>query len=249
MSVFSKVKSYFCHHGSGAYANNSENRNEWVKNVLLNLPAGSSVLDAGAGEQQYKKYCKHLNYVSQDFCQYKGKCEGNFSEGGLIDSKWNTSTIDIVSDISDIPVEKESFDYVLCTEVMEHLQEPIKAIHEFSRILRGGGQLIITAPVCSLSHQVPYYFYNGFSTFWYKKVFEDAGLVVEEMTPNGNFFEYLIQELNRVNYCKEKYCDNVNVPVDDEINRLTQKLRRISKVQKGSEELLCFGWHVVGRKL
>ena len=35
-------------------------RVNWVKDALLKIPAGSRLLDAGAGELRFKKYCSHL---------------------------------------------------------------------------------------------------------------------------------------------------------------------------------------------
>lgn len=51
--------------------NNESNRVEWLENILKKIPAGLRILDAGAGEQQFKKFCSHLQYISQDFAQYK----------------------------------------------------------------------------------------------------------------------------------------------------------------------------------
>jgi len=47
---------------------NLSNREVWLKKTLKQIPTGSRILDAGAGEQQYKRFCTHLNYVAQDFC-------------------------------------------------------------------------------------------------------------------------------------------------------------------------------------
>jgi len=52
--------------------NNDGIRHNWVVNQLSSLPSGYKILDAGAGELQYKKYCTHLQYVSQDFNKYDG---------------------------------------------------------------------------------------------------------------------------------------------------------------------------------
>lgn len=57
-------------------ANNLLNRQIWVKEALTKLPSGSKIIDVGAGECQYKQYCSHLEYVSQDFNQYNGKGDG-----------------------------------------------------------------------------------------------------------------------------------------------------------------------------
>src|SRR4029453_4432624 len=60
--------------GSGQVGlENVRNREQWLECVLAEIPAGSRILDAGAGEQQYKRFCRHLQYVSQDFAQYDGK--------------------------------------------------------------------------------------------------------------------------------------------------------------------------------
>src|SRR5580692_2586535 len=123
----------------------------WVRTELQSLPRGIRLLDAGAGEQQYKKFCQHLHYVSQDFGQYNGKGD----QRGLQTGSWSYSGIDIVSDITDIPEPDASFDAILCTEVFEHIPDPLRALDEFRRILKPGGTLILTAPFASLVHFAP----------------------------------------------------------------------------------------------
>lgn len=55
---------------------NKETREEWLKKTLPAIPSDSRILDAGAGELQYKEFCNHLEYVSQDFRKYDGKGDG-----------------------------------------------------------------------------------------------------------------------------------------------------------------------------
>ena len=55
---------------------NELNRQAWLKRTLTGLPAGLRLLDAGAGELQNRQHCKHLEYLSQDFCQYEGHEKG-----------------------------------------------------------------------------------------------------------------------------------------------------------------------------
>jgi ubiquinone/menaquinone biosynthesis C-methylase UbiE len=140
--------------GNSVGTGNIVTQRKWIEEKLISLPAGMRILDAGAGEQQYKKYCSHLNYVSQDFAQYNGIGDSI----GLQVGKWSNVNLDIISDISHIPEPDASFDIILCTEVFEHLPNPIAAIQEFSRLLKKDGQLIITAPFCSLTHFSPYHF-------------------------------------------------------------------------------------------
>ena len=121
---------------SNEYDSNDFGLETWVQNQLRMLPKGSKILDAGAGEQRYHRYCSNLQYTSQDFCQYNG----NTSDGrGLDSGNWDTSHTDIVCDITEIPVANDEFDAVLCTEVFEHIPDPIKALKELMRVLKKGG--------------------------------------------------------------------------------------------------------------
>ena len=167
---------------------NQYNRERWLERVLKEVPPGSRILDAGAGEQQYKRFCTHLRYVAQDFGQYNGKGDGK----GLQTGRWNQEGLDIVADIASIPEPDGSFQAVMCVEVFEHIPEPIKALREFRRLLVTGGYLIITAPFCSLTHFAPYHFYTGFNRYFYEKHLPELGFEILELVPNGNYFEQLL---------------------------------------------------------
>lgn len=226
--------------------NNAANRDAWVGQVLEALPPGLKVLDAGAGECQYKHHCTHLDYVSQDFSQYDGK--GNNS--GLQTQKWDTSSIDIVSDIVKIPVSDGEFDVVLCTEVLEHLPDPALAIKEFSRILKAGGSLIITAPFSSFTHFAPYHFATGFNRYYYIHHLEKNGFSDVKISENGNYFEFIAQELRRIEATSDLYCGK-KTPfyVKVCITFLLFFLNKMSKYDNGSAEFANFGLHVIARKL
>lgn len=115
--------------------NNEETRDKWVIKQLGELSAGLHILDAGAGTMRYAKYCKHLEYESQDFCQYDGQGDGV----GCQNNSWDTKKIGIISEIDSIPRPDSSFDVILCTEVLEHVPNPIAAVKEFHRLLKPNG--------------------------------------------------------------------------------------------------------------
>jgi ubiquinone/menaquinone biosynthesis C-methylase UbiE len=228
-----------------AGANSDQARIDWVVKTLSSLPAGFRLLDAGAGEQRLKPYCTHLQYVSQDFCQYKGAGDGQALQTGA----WDTSKIDIVSNITSIPVPEASFDAVLCSEVLEHIPDPLAAIKEFSRVLKPGGILILTAPFCSLTHFAPYHFASGLNRYWYEEHLPAAGIAIESITANGNWFEFLGQEISRARFVSRTYSSAwvgwlmlaVSFP-------LRAMLAFLSKRDRGSSELLCYGYMVKAHK-
>lgn len=224
---------------------NQQTRDLWIEKTLQSIPHGSRILDAGAGTQQYKTFCKHLQYVSQDFAQY----DGTGDSAGLQINNFDYGKLNIISDISSIPEPDASFDAILCTEVLEHVPDPILAIKEFSRLLKAGGFLVLTAPFCSLTHFSPYHFNSGFNTYWYQKYLPEYGLNIKQLMPNGNFFEFVAQELGRTESIAKRYSGK-KARLYEKIALLILKnmLHRFTKTDTNSSELLCYGYHVFAQK-
>ncbi|MDA8596580.1 class I SAM-dependent methyltransferase [Flavobacteriaceae bacterium] len=55
--------------------------------------------------------------------------------------------VDIKADICDLPFEDNSFDWVLCNHVLEHIQDDRQAMREIFRILKPGGSAILQIPM------------------------------------------------------------------------------------------------------
>lgn len=167
------------------YSFNQFERDRWVAAQAGRIPPGSQVLDIGAGACPYRTLFTHCEYKSHDFAQL---------QSDQLLGKKGYGTIDYISDILSIPVPAASFDVILCTEVLEHVPEPILAIQEFARILRPGGKLLLTAPLGSGLHQEPYHFHGGYTPYWYHKFLAEAGFDEIQVVPNGGFFKYYGQE-------------------------------------------------------
>lgn len=224
---------------------NEENRKMFLQNALSAIPSGSSILDAGAGELKNKQYCSHLKYTSQDFCEYKGLAGSSVNQGLQMET-WDTSGIDLVSDITHIPVENESFDVVLCSEVLEHIPDPTKALDEFRRILKFDGVLILTAPFASNVHFAPYHFSSGFSKYWYEHHLEARKFNILELSPNGDWYDVLRQELGRLG-ALERAKRNPVWPLAYAYSLLGYLYFSLRK-NINADDLACFGWHCIAKK-
>lgn len=168
---------------------NLVNRDAWISQQAALVEENSYVLDVGAGSCPYRTYFSHCHYQTQDFAalspdQLRGR--DGYDE------------INYICDATSIPVQAASFDVVLCTEVLEHVPEPIKVIQELSRIIKPGGKLLLTAPLGSGIHQEPYHFYGGYTPYWYYKFLSNAGFTEITIEPNGGFFKHYGQESIRL---------------------------------------------------
>jgi SAM-dependent methyltransferase len=230
---------------------NEAGRVAWIEKTLTELPRGLRLLDAGCGEQPFRSSCLHLDYVAQDFAKYDGKGDG----AGFQTGTWDHSSqpLDLVCEITSIPEPDASFDAILCTEVLEHVPDPVKVLREFSRLLKPKGTLILTAPFCSLAHFTPYHFSTGFNRYWYEANLADLGFSIAEMSPNGNFYDYLAQELRRLPSITKRFCPQPAFPLYLVVHflivfPLLAVLNLLAKCESRSSDVVCFGYHVVAQR-
>jgi SAM-dependent methyltransferase len=229
---------------------NSQARENWIAQTLGNLPQGHSIIDVGAGECAYKKYCGHLEYIAQDIAEYDGVGDGV----GLQTGVWDTSKLDFVCDLYDIP-EDRRYDAVFCSEVLEHVVDPVRAVEKLARLAKPGGLVIVTAPFNSLTHFAPYHYCTGFSQYFYKFHFERLGFEIVEMTANGGFFDVMDQELGRVRSVRRKFGIWIPEPVTVILSQVTRLAMRFlasrdgDRMDRQTKSLQCMGWFVVARSV
>ena len=137
----------------------------------------------------------------------------------------------------------------MCTEVLEHLPDPLAAFREFARLLKPSGYLILTAPFCSLTHFAPFHFSTGFSSYFYERHLTDLGFEIIDLVPNGNYFEYLAQEIRRIPSVATRYAKDQPGRLEHYcMSWMLNMLERFSRNDSGSSELLCFGYHALAKK-
>jgi SAM-dependent methyltransferase len=103
-----------------------------------------SLLDVGCGEMPYRTgISPDVSYIGIDVPQA--------TAFAMRPSK-NVVPFDGVS----IPFPDETFDNVLCTEVLEHAAFPAALIAEMQRVLKPGGTLLATVPFSARVHYAPY---------------------------------------------------------------------------------------------
>lgn len=134
-------------------------------------PAGSLVLDAGAGEQTYSKYFAHCQYESADF--------------EMVDKPYAKSTY--VCDLAAIPVDDGRFDRIIFNQVMEHLPDPLIVLQELRRVLKPGGQLLCTCPLFYEEHERPFDYYR-YTQYAHRLLMERAGFRIDSLEWMEGYF-------------------------------------------------------------
>jgi SAM-dependent methyltransferase len=149
------------------------------------LPSEALVLDAGAGEGRFAHYFRHTRYVPIDLA--------------IGDHTWDYGSIQACVDLACLPLPDNTFDGVICTQVLEHVPNPRQVIDELARVLRPGGHFYLSAPQGWHQHQKPYDFFR-FTSFALTNLFEQAGLTIDFIRPMGGYFWHLSYELQMMHY-------------------------------------------------
>lgn len=135
------------------------NRRSLYKSISLfadGVPADARVLDIGCGLKPYRSLFKVKEYVGIDI-------EG----GGHSDQ---AKAVDAYYDGHTIPFPNQSFDAVVCTQVLEHADDAEVLIKEAARVLRPTGQAFFSMPFMYPEHEAPYDF-RRYTSFQHKRLF------------------------------------------------------------------------------
>lgn len=144
------------------------------------LPAGATVLDAGAGESRHRANFSRQRYVALDLA--------------IGDQQWNYGGLDVVGDLTRLPLRERAFDAALNIVTLEHVREPQQVLQEIARVLKPGGRLLIVVPHEWEEHQTPHDYFR-YTRYGLSHLLATAGLRVTRLEPVGGFFRLLSRRL------------------------------------------------------
>lgn len=92
----------------------------------------------------FEKKMKVLHFAPEAAFQKKFKKLKNISYDTI---DLDSPLADIKADICDLPIKNDSYDFILCNHVLEHIIDDNKAMKELYRILRKNGKGIFQVPL------------------------------------------------------------------------------------------------------
>lgn len=122
------------------------------------------LLDVGCGTKPYAKLLNVTSYIGLDLDNERCR---------------NLGFADDFYDGTVFPYKNESFDSVLCNQVLEHIFFPDSFIVELARVIKPGGRMLITVPFIWDEHEQPND-YARYTTYGLKSILERNGFRVIE---------------------------------------------------------------------
>jgi ubiquinone/menaquinone biosynthesis C-methylase UbiE len=100
-----------------------------------------------------------------------------------------------------LPFENNFFDYVVCVEGLEHIENPANAIREFSRILKKNGTLIVSVPnIMNIEERLKWLF-NGYTSH-FKPLSQKA---LTDISKEFGGMEEIALHINPIGYSEVRF--------------------------------------------
>ncbi len=127
------------------------------------------LLDVGCGKKPYAKLIRNVDfYIGLD----------------VPTTMHGIAKLDVIGTAMALLFQVGTFDSILCTEVLEHLPEPLIALKEMYRVTKPGGMLLLTVPLSEQLHEEPYDFYR-FTKYALEHLLGQAGWQIQKIYERG----------------------------------------------------------------
>ncbi len=137
------------------------------------------VLDVGCGAMPYRAE------IAQVAESHHGLDRAPQSGGAVI--MGDAEELAMISD--------QSYDSLLCLEVLEHLPRPGKAIAAMYRVLKPGGYLVLSVPHLSRLHDLPHDYYR-YTVHGIRHLLQAEGFELVDWNTRGGLFSFLGHQLS-----------------------------------------------------
>ena len=148
-----------------------------IFNLLVSILFNLNIGDTQCGFKLY-----HKSYVKKIFSRLK---EYGYSHDDKV----------VYYDGKKFPFDDHSFDRILCTEVLEHVKEPVEFLHECNRCLKLGGSMYFTIPFSARFHYIPNDYWR-FTPSGLSIIFGQAGFEKIKISPLCNEVGVIVNKVN-----------------------------------------------------
>ena len=150
-----------------------------IRNYAQKDFSQKTILDVGCGIKPYQ----HLFSEAKEYIGIDIQGGGHLDKSKMVDAYYDGRTI---------PFENERFDIAICTQVLEHAEDPERLLAEIHRVLKGGGEVFVTVPFVWNEHEIPYDF-RRWTRFGLKALFVPLGFQIAELRTEAGVFRVVGQ--------------------------------------------------------
>jgi len=159
---------------------------------------------------------------------------------------------DIVADARSLPFKDGEFDFVLCTEMLEHVKNPFEVESEIRRVTVIGGTLVLTTRFLFPLHDTPHDYWR-FTKYGLRNLFKEWEII--ELVDETESFSAIAAILQRLQFQTILKANKVSkliilvlIVVFDRINWLIKKEYGDIKRNKIETNIMSTGYYIVCKK-
>ena len=156
---------------------------------ILQTTERGKVLDVPAGEGALALRLKNLGFevFCCDLYTEFFKLPGTEIKPGNLDER--------------LPYDDKTFDYVVCVEGLEHIENPANAFREFARILKRNGTLVVSVPnIMNIEERLKWLF-NGYTSH-FKPL---SGAELDDIETKHGAMAKMALHVNPIGYSEVRY--------------------------------------------